>query len=73
MTDKLIKMKTLPEFLTQSFLIWQAEKGERKTLEDFADYLGVNRSLLSYWMNGKRVPSEENIDHARFSRGGTYL
>lgn len=52
-------MKTLPEFLTQSFLVWQAEEGERKTLEDFADYLGVNRSLLSYWMNGKRIPNDD--------------
>ncbi len=57
MADKLVKMQTLPEFLTKNFLGWQAAEGERKTLEDFADYLDVNRSLLSYWMNGKRTPN----------------
>jgi len=43
--------------------MWLAANiGERKTLEDFADYLDVNRSLLSYWMNGKRIPNEENCE-----------
>lgn len=55
-------MQTLPEYLTQKFLDWQAAEGERKTLEDFADFLDVNRSLLSYWMNGSRIPSEKNVD-----------
>jgi len=54
-------MKTLPEYLTQKFLDWQATEGARKTLEDFAVYLDVNRSLLSYWTNGKRIPNEGNI------------
>jgi len=36
--------------------------GQRKTLEDFADYLGISRPLLSFWINGKRVPNEENIE-----------
>jgi transcriptional regulator with XRE-family HTH domain len=55
-------MNTLHEYLTKKFLDWQASIGERKTLEDFADYLDVNRSLLSYWMNGKRIPNEENCE-----------
>jgi transcriptional regulator with XRE-family HTH domain len=36
--------------------------GAKKTLEDFADYLGISRPLLSFWINGKRVPNEENIE-----------
>jgi len=55
-------MKTLPDFLTQNYLNWQAAEGERKTLEDFANYLNVNRSLLSFWINGARIPSEENVE-----------
>lgn len=62
MPDKLPEMQTLPEFLTKHFLDWQAKEGERKTLEEFSNFLGVNRSLLSYWMNGSRVPKNKNID-----------
>lgn len=61
LADKIQKMQTLPEYLTKRYLAWQADEGERKTLEDYANYLGVNRSLLSYWMNGSRVPSDENV------------
>jgi len=69
LTDKLLKMQTLPEYLTQKFLDWQATEGARKTLEDFANYLDVNRSLLSYWINGARVPSEENIEKISIKLG----
>lgn len=55
-------MIKLPEYLTRKYLVWQTEEGERKTLEEFAIYLGVNRSLLSFWMNGARVPNDENIE-----------
>lgn len=55
-------MTKLPEYLTRKYLGWQTEEGERKTLEEFANYLGVNRSLLSFWMNGTRVPNEDNAD-----------
>jgi len=61
LADRIRKMQTLPEYLTKRYLAWQADEGERKTLEDYARYLGVNRSLLSYWMNGSRVPSDENV------------
>lgn len=70
MPDKLLQiMQTLPEFLTQNYLDWQAAQGEIRTLEEYAEYLGVNRSLLSFWMNGKRVPSEENIDKMSLQLG----
>lgn len=55
-------MTKLPEYLTRKYLGWQTEEGERKTLEEFSNYLGVNRSLLSFWMNGTRVPNEDNAD-----------
>jgi len=54
------KMTTLPDYLTQTFLEWQAAEGQRKTLEDFAIYIGVSRPIVSFWMNGKRTP---NIEH----------
>lgn len=46
----------LPEFLNKKFIEWQYQSGERKTLDEFADYLRVNRPLLSMWMNGSRRP-----------------
>jgi transcriptional regulator with XRE-family HTH domain len=48
-------MNKLPDYLTKKYLEWQAVIGQRKTLEDFADFLNVSRPLLSYWMNGKRI------------------
>lgn len=62
-------MQTLPQFLTEQFVIWQAKERGRRTLEDFANYLDVNRSLLSYWINGSRVPSKENIEKIAYRLG----
>ncbi len=56
-------MNKLPDYLTKKFLDWQASLGQRKTLEEFADFLNVSRPLLSYWMNGKRVPNTENLEN----------
>jgi transcriptional regulator with XRE-family HTH domain len=55
-------MNKLSELLTKKYLAWQGSMGQRKTLEEFADYLNVSRPLLSFWMNGKRIPSEENLE-----------
>lgn len=49
------------EWITQKFLEWQIEQGKRKTIEEFADYIGVSRPIVSMWMNGKRTPSRDNI------------
>ena len=64
-----MKMNKLPDFLTKKYLAWQAGLGQRKTLEDFADYLGVSRPLLSFWMNGKRVPNDENLENISLRLG----
>ncbi len=69
LTDKLSKMQTLPEYLTKKFLDWQAAEGERKTLEDFADYINVSRPLLSFWMNGKRIPNKEACEKISIKLG----
>jgi transcriptional regulator with XRE-family HTH domain len=56
-------MNKFPNYLTKKFLEWQTELGARKTLEEFADYLNVSRPLLSFWMNGKRIPNAENLEN----------
>lgn len=52
----------LTKWLNKKYLEWQTQEEESKTVIEFADYLNVNRSLLSYWMNGKRIPNEENCE-----------
>ena len=50
-----------PEYLETKFLEWQTKQGKRKTLEEFAAFLGVSRPLLNMWMNGSRKPGKENV------------
>lgn len=52
---------TFPELLEQKFLEWQMKNGERKTLYEFANYIGVSHGTLSFWINGVKKPSESNI------------
>ena len=47
--------------MTKQFVQWQAEQGTRKTLEEFAAYVGVSRPLINMWMNGNQKPGAENI------------
>lgn len=51
---------TFPEFLEHKFLAWQTEQGRRKTIQDFASYLGVKQPVLSSWLNGTRTPNTES-------------
>jgi transcriptional regulator with XRE-family HTH domain len=55
-------MSTFSDWITKKFLNWQAEVGKRKTIDDFAAYLGISRPLLNMWMNGdKPKPGPGNI------------
>jgi len=54
-------MTTFSEFMNKKFVEWQAQLGKRKTLEEFASFIGVSRPLLSMWMNGTHTPGNENI------------
>ena len=44
------------------YLDWQSQvvKG-RASLDQFADYIGYSRSLVSMWMSGKRLPTDDGI------------
>ena len=55
----IIQNMNVPELLNNKFLEWQFKSGERKTLEDFAKFIGVKRSLLSMWLNGERNPGPD--------------
>lgn len=53
--------RTLPELLELGFIEWQKQEGKRKTVADFAVYLGVSQPVLSMWMGGQRKPGPENL------------
>lgn len=53
----------LSEWLTNKFLEWQLEEKEKKSITDFATYLGLNRSYLSKLMSGtNKSISEKTAD-----------
>lgn len=48
------------KFLEFKYLEWQQNVG-RKTVKEFAAYIGVSTSTISTWWNEDRVPEGENI------------
>jgi transcriptional regulator with XRE-family HTH domain len=52
---------TFPEFLEKKYLEWQLKEEGRKTIVQFAAYIGVSQPILSMWLNGKKRPGVENI------------
>jgi transcriptional regulator with XRE-family HTH domain len=49
------------EWIERQFLAWQTQQGQRKTIEEFAAWLGIKRSTVGQWLNDQRKPSPENI------------
>ena len=49
------------QFLEKKFLEWQSLVGERKTVREFASYIGVSQATISTWWNTDRVPEGENV------------
>jgi transcriptional regulator with XRE-family HTH domain len=51
-----------PQFIEKKYLEWQTKEGKRKSVEEFATYIGVSQSALSLWMGGKRTPSAQTVN-----------
>jgi hypothetical protein len=51
----MIKTK-VGEWLEMKFLEWQTQEGQRKTIGEFAIWIGVHRVSLSRWMNTENLP-----------------
>ena len=49
------------QYLEIKFLEWQRQQGGRKTVKQFAEFVGVSQSSISMWWHGERVPEGENI------------
>jgi transcriptional regulator with XRE-family HTH domain len=54
-------MTEFSEWITRKFVEWQATQGRRKTIEEFANFIGVSRPLINMWMNANQKPGKENI------------
>jgi transcriptional regulator with XRE-family HTH domain len=57
---KIIPMNTFKDFIEKKYVQWQNEQGKRKTIADFAAFLGISQPLLSMWMSGSKKPGKEN-------------
>lgn len=49
------------EYIERQFVQWQEREGKRKSVGEFAAYLGVSQAVVSMWMNGQRRPGMENV------------
>lgn len=51
----------LRKWLTDQYLKWQMQEGERRTISQFADYLSIARVTLDKWLRGERMPGGEFV------------
>lgn len=49
------------QFLELKYIEYQRNAGGRKTVQDFAGFLGIAQTTASAYMNGKRVPEGETV------------
>lgn len=61
---------TLAEWLERRYLAWQQASGGRRTVGEFAAYLGVKQSRLSNWMAGTRTPKGDAVELLAQKLGG---
>jgi len=54
-------LNSFRQFLEIQFLEWQQRSGGRKTVFQFAEYLGVKQQTVSNWWNETRMPQGENV------------
>jgi transcriptional regulator with XRE-family HTH domain len=53
----------LHDLLLEKLLEYQQQSGERKTLKQFAEYIGMGQVYLNQIMNGRRSAGEKTIAH----------
>lgn len=56
-----IEQMTFSKFLENKFLEWQQREGGRRTVKEFAAYIGVSQSTISMWWNEGRQPEGDNL------------
>jgi hypothetical protein len=54
-------------WFTRQYLTWQLQIGERRSMRDFAKYLGFDHPLIFRFVNGQRIPNEKHaLKFARY-------
>lgn len=49
------------EWIERQYLEWQIKEGGRKSITEFATWLGFGKSTVAQWMNDQRKPNQENV------------
>jgi transcriptional regulator with XRE-family HTH domain len=57
------------KWLEQKFLAWQISQGSRKTITEFAEFLGFPKQTVTNWLNDRRLPSLENANEIAIRLG----
>lgn len=55
------KPKNFSIYFAKRYDEWQKTRTSRRTLSDFADWLGVDKAVLSNWYNAKRIPTGPSV------------
>lgn len=58
----IIRMMGFSKFLEMKFIEWQQLEGGRKTVKEFAEWLGFKQSTVSTWWSDKYPPNEESAN-----------
>lgn len=49
------------QWIEMKYLDWQRRQGSRKTILQFAEYLGSTQQTVSGWINGTRKPVGDSV------------
>jgi transcriptional regulator with XRE-family HTH domain len=52
----------IKDLLLEHFLAWQTREREKKTLKQFAEFVGMSPQQLNHYWTGKRAPTSEISD-----------
>jgi hypothetical protein len=55
-------MNSFTKLLLQKFLDWQKREDKRRTVAQFAEYIGLGQKTVSHALNGTRPPSRKTVD-----------
>lgn len=55
------ELDAIAAWLNRGLIDYQAQRGTRLTIRDFAEHLDVDYSLLTKWLKGVAAPGNENV------------
>ena len=58
------------DWINQKYIDYLQTQGERRTVEEFASWIGVGKSTMSQWMNGIGTPGRQKSIDLLVSRFG---